>query len=88
REWTDEVLKTGQVRLAQWREAARRQTGPDAAAVRQAVRQRLAYDLDTPGALTVVDDWATGALAGEGTDSPGAVAELVDALLGIDLLTD
>ncbi|MGH3648060.1 MAG: cysteine--1-D-myo-inosityl 2-amino-2-deoxy-alpha-D-glucopyranoside ligase, partial [Micromonosporaceae bacterium] len=46
REWTDEVLKTGQVRLAQWREAARRQTGPDAAAVRQAVRQRLADDLD------------------------------------------
>jgi L-cysteine:1D-myo-inositol 2-amino-2-deoxy-alpha-D-glucopyranoside ligase len=52
-----------------------------------AVRSHLADDLDTPGALAVVDRWARRALAGEGSDpdAPGLAGALVDALLGISL---
>ncbi|MGH3738552.1 MAG: cysteine--1-D-myo-inosityl 2-amino-2-deoxy-alpha-D-glucopyranoside ligase [Micromonosporaceae bacterium] len=85
REWTDDVLKAGQQRLAQWREAARRRQGPDVSAVRQRIRERLADDLDTPGALAAVDDWATRTLAGEGASDVESVVEAVDALLGVDL---
>ncbi|MGH3716627.1 MAG: cysteine--1-D-myo-inosityl 2-amino-2-deoxy-alpha-D-glucopyranoside ligase [Micromonosporaceae bacterium] len=86
REWTDDVLKAGQQRLGQWREAARRTAGPAGDPVVQALRERLADDLDAPGALAVVDDWAAATLAGEGSDPTAPVAEAVDALLGIDLL--
>jgi L-cysteine:1D-myo-inositol 2-amino-2-deoxy-alpha-D-glucopyranoside ligase len=88
RPWTDDLLKAAQQRLSRWREAtAAGRRGPDGAAVLDAVRERLADDLDTPGALQVVDAWADAALAGEGTDpeAPELVARTVDALLGISL---
>jgi L-cysteine:1D-myo-inositol 2-amino-2-deoxy-alpha-D-glucopyranoside ligase len=88
RQWTDDLLKAAQQRLSRWREApAAGRRGPDGAAVLDAVRERLADDLDTPGALQVVDAWADAALAGEGTDpeAPELVARTVDALLGISL---
>ena len=87
RQWTDEGLKTGQLRLARWRSAAAAATGPDGGDLVAALRSRLADDLDTPGALTVVDQWAEAALVGEGPDrsAPGLVSTAVDALLGIDL---
>jgi L-cysteine:1D-myo-inositol 2-amino-2-deoxy-alpha-D-glucopyranoside ligase len=51
------------------------------------VRARLTDDLDTPGALSIVDDWAAATLATEGTDAaaPQLVRDLVDALLGVVL---
>jgi L-cysteine:1D-myo-inositol 2-amino-2-deoxy-alpha-D-glucopyranoside ligase len=85
RQWTDDVLKTGQQRLARWREAVARGRGPAVAPVVAAVRERLADDLDTPGALAVVDAWAEAALAGEGSEPVADVAVLVDALLGVRL---
>jgi L-cysteine:1D-myo-inositol 2-amino-2-deoxy-alpha-D-glucopyranoside ligase len=88
RQWTDDLLKAAQQRLSRWREAtAAGRRGPDGAVVLDAVRERLADDLDTPGALQVVDAWADAALAGEGTDpeAPELVARTVDALLGISL---
>jgi len=49
-----------------------------------ALRERIAEDLDAPGALGVVDLWAEEVLTGTG--SPGSlVPEAVSALLGIDL---
>ena len=85
RQWTDDVLKAGQQRLARWREAVARGRGPAAAPVVAAVRSRLADDLDTPGALAAVDAWVDAALAGV-TDAPvGEVALAVDALLGVRL---
>ena len=52
----------------------------------------LGDDLDTPGALTVVDRWAdavlgeqTGAAAAEARAEARGVRTAVDALLGIDL---
>ncbi|MGH3415547.1 MAG: cysteine--1-D-myo-inosityl 2-amino-2-deoxy-alpha-D-glucopyranoside ligase, partial [Actinocrinis sp.] len=64
-------------------------------------RERLADDLDSPGALAAVDAWADAVLEGTGPDgngadpgqspdsadsaAPGLVSRAVDALLGIAL---
>src|SRR5437764_6660662 len=82
RQWTDDLLKAGQQRLARWRTAFAAAAGPPGEALLAAVRERLADDLDTPGALRAVDLWAEGALSGEGTDTaaPALVAATVDAL--------
>jgi L-cysteine:1D-myo-inositol 2-amino-2-deoxy-alpha-D-glucopyranoside ligase len=85
RQWTDDVLKTAQQRLARWSEAVAATTGPSGTAVLAGVRERLADDLDAPGALAVVDAWADASLAGDGDDSsaPALVRATVDALLGV-----
>ncbi|WP_440066116.1 cysteine--1-D-myo-inosityl 2-amino-2-deoxy-alpha-D-glucopyranoside ligase [Streptosporangium sp. OZ121] len=86
-EWTSEQLGSAEVRLARWRSAAGLQTGPDAGVVLERVRARMADDLDAPGALAVVDDWAERALSegGSDPDAPVLVRETVDALLGVAL---
>ena len=62
---------------------------PDGLAVLTAMRERLADDLDAPGAIAAVDAWADAVLAGRVDDSParsaGLVADSVDALLGVRL---
>jgi L-cysteine:1D-myo-inositol 2-amino-2-deoxy-alpha-D-glucopyranoside ligase len=87
RSWTDDVLKTAQQRLSRWREAAAAAAGPSALDLLAGVRARLADDLDTPGALALVDDWAEATLAGQGADpsAPALMADVVDALLGVRL---
>jgi len=69
-------------------------SGPNQAsnAVLTAIRQRLADDLDAPGALAVVDSWAEMMLAGAAADpaahlagSTRLVRDAVDALLGVAL---
>jgi len=60
---------------------------PSGEAVLAAVRERLADDLDAPGAIAAVDRWADAVLATESA-LPGAaqlVRDAVDALLGIAL---
>ena len=49
------------------------------------MRERLADDLDAPGALAVVDEWALEAAAGRAEGSGPLVRAAVDALLGIAL---
>ena len=52
------------------------------------LRERLADDLDTPGAIALVDAWAEATLAGRDDaeeESPRIVCDAVDALLGIAL---
>ncbi|MFI5495624.1 cysteine--1-D-myo-inosityl 2-amino-2-deoxy-alpha-D-glucopyranoside ligase [Actinoplanes sp. NPDC051859] len=87
RQWTDDVLKAGEQRLARWREAAVAPTGPSGDGLLAALREALGNDLDTPAALALVDAWAESALAGGGTDpaAPALMAQAVDALLGIRL---
>ena len=53
----------------------------------QRVRERVADDLDTPGALAAVDRWAHECLTRGGEDpaAPGLVGRLLDALLGVRL---
>jgi len=85
RDWTPGLLAEAEARLDRWRSAAGRSAGPDATGVLDAVRRRLADDLDTPAALGVVDRWATEALTRGGRDAgaPGLVRDLADALLGV-----
>ena len=61
-----------------------------AESVLAAVRERIADDLDAPGALAAVDRWAsavTGApeLPPGAAEAAGLVRDTVDALLGIAL---
>ncbi|MEU4574328.1 cysteine--1-D-myo-inosityl 2-amino-2-deoxy-alpha-D-glucopyranoside ligase [Nonomuraea sp. ATR24] len=81
------MLAEAEARLERWRSAVALAAAPPAGDVLAAVRERLADDLDAPGALAAVDAWAEEALAGRGTDpgAPALVRDLTDALLGIAL---
>ncbi|CAO5186900.1 L-cysteine:1D-myo-inositol 2-amino-2-deoxy-alpha-D-glucopyranoside ligase [Frankia sp. AiPs1] len=96
-EWTPACLRDATTRLERWRAAVALPAGPDAGAVLSAVRDRLADDLDAPGALAAVDAWADAAAgrdaparpydtaAGGRGEAPALVSRLVDTLLGVDL---
>ncbi|HET8598733.1 MAG TPA: cysteine--1-D-myo-inosityl 2-amino-2-deoxy-alpha-D-glucopyranoside ligase [Segeticoccus sp.] len=93
-EWTDELLQEAQDRLRTWTAAAARTDAAPAEPVVQALRERLADDLDSPGALTAVDAWARETLgrpepAAAAMATPAAaasaVARAVEALLGVRL---
>ncbi|MGY2066990.1 cysteine--1-D-myo-inosityl 2-amino-2-deoxy-alpha-D-glucopyranoside ligase [Blastococcus sp. SYSU DS0619] len=88
RAWTAELLTQAEERLATWRRAVSRDAGAPAAAVLHGLRDRLADDLDSPGAIAVVDAWAERTLA-DGDDleeqAPRVVCDAVDALLGVEL---
>jgi L-cysteine:1D-myo-inositol 2-amino-2-deoxy-alpha-D-glucopyranoside ligase len=85
--WTDSALAEAEARLARWRDALSRDEGPSADAMLAGVRERLADDLDAPGALAVVDEWVSQQLSTGGDDegAPGVVARTLDALLGVRL---
>jgi L-cysteine:1D-myo-inositol 2-amino-2-deoxy-alpha-D-glucopyranoside ligase len=65
------------------------EAGSPGAGVLGGVRERLADDLDAPGALAVVDAWADAVLAGGGgaraPQPAGLIRDTVDALLGVGL---
>ncbi|MBO0830093.1 MAG: cysteine--1-D-myo-inosityl 2-amino-2-deoxy-alpha-D-glucopyranoside ligase [Streptosporangiales bacterium] len=86
-EWFPRDVETATARLAAWRTAAAAAAGPSGTVLLDAVRERLADDLDAPGALAAVDDWAAAVARGEGgdTSAPGLVRATVDALLGVAL---
>jgi L-cysteine:1D-myo-inositol 2-amino-2-deoxy-alpha-D-glucopyranoside ligase len=94
-DWTEQGLGAAAERLGRWRAAVALGSdavpdpdvgaGPSAEGVLAGIRERMADDLDAPGALAVVDDWAGSVLAA-GTGSAAAAAlvrDAVDALLGI-----
>ncbi|GGK42323.1 L-cysteine:1D-myo-inositol 2-amino-2-deoxy-alpha-D-glucopyranoside ligase [Pilimelia terevasa] len=87
RQWSDELLKVAHARLSRWRQAVQAPTGPSGADLLAGLRARLAEDLDTPGALSLLDWWAEAALAGTGDDpaAPALADRAVDALLGVSL---
>jgi L-cysteine:1D-myo-inositol 2-amino-2-deoxy-alpha-D-glucopyranoside ligase len=94
-EWTGAVLAAAEVRLGRWRAAVAASAAAPAAVpdpspaeqVLATVRERLADDLDAPGAVAAIDAWAAGVLAG--TDEPAGPAALIrdtaDSLLGVAL---
>ncbi len=100
-EWTDAVLAEARGRLDRWRAAVARAESagdlapsqalplvPTAKEVLATVRERLADDLDAPGAVVAVDGWADAVLARPGAAGPGDAAlirDTVDALLGVAL---
>jgi L-cysteine:1D-myo-inositol 2-amino-2-deoxy-alpha-D-glucopyranoside ligase len=83
--WTPPLLDRAQERLDTWRSAFSVNAGPVAEDTVDAVRSRVADDLDTPGALEAVDRWAKECLTRGGTDAgaPGVLARTIDAVLGI-----
>jgi len=86
REWTGGRLPAAERRLARWRAAIARGSAPPAERVLDLVRDRLADDLDTAGAITAVDQWAADQPGPDANrDAPALVANLVDALLGVRL---
>jgi L-cysteine:1D-myo-inositol 2-amino-2-deoxy-alpha-D-glucopyranoside ligase len=84
RPWTGTLLAQAQDRLARWRDAVVRPSGPPAEELLLRLRSHLADDLDTPAALAAVDAWAGAARDRRGTDpdAPRLVRAAVDALLG------
>jgi len=90
-DWTDESLAAAAVRLATWRAAVADATVPVPAVadvgarVLAVIRERLADNLDAPGAVAAVDEWARAATAGQAGDSGPLVRRAVDGLLGIAL---
>ena len=91
-EWRPEDLSGAESRLARWRAAAALAAGPAGEPVLDGLRRHLADDLDAPGALAVVDRWASAALSRGGPapgswdpSAPGLVSSAVDALLGVRL---
>ena len=87
RSWTAGMLDDAVARLTRWRQAVALPAGAPAHDVARRLRVHLADDLDTPGALAVVDAWATETLArpGRDIDAPAVLSTAVDALLGIAL---
>ncbi|WP_024873715.1 cysteine--1-D-myo-inosityl 2-amino-2-deoxy-alpha-D-glucopyranoside ligase [Saccharomonospora piscinae] len=90
RAWTTELLSGAERRLERWREAVALPTGPEAEDTVDRLREHLADDLDTPGALMAVDAWVDEALrhrtGGTGSESaPALVRSAVDSLLGVVL---
>jgi L-cysteine:1D-myo-inositol 2-amino-2-deoxy-alpha-D-glucopyranoside ligase len=96
-EWTEQVVIDAEKRLETWRAGLSGNGGPSADSTIARIRECLANDLDAPGALAAVDEWATKSLdrgVGEvgasdlGTSelgAPGLVGRALDALLGIRL---
>jgi L-cysteine:1D-myo-inositol 2-amino-2-deoxy-alpha-D-glucopyranoside ligase len=99
-EWTDAVLAEAQARLDRWRAAVARaalaggsvqaeaSAVPVADAVLATVRERLADDLDAPGAVAAIDEWADNVLAapgGAGPEYAALIRGIADALLGVAL---
>jgi len=85
--WTPHGLEGAGERLQRWMEASQLPYGPPVDPLIDRVREVLADDLRTPSALDAVDSWVHTALTRGGQDpaSPGEMATLVDALLGIRL---
>jgi L-cysteine:1D-myo-inositol 2-amino-2-deoxy-alpha-D-glucopyranoside ligase len=86
-EWSPADLERAERRALALGTAVRAPSGPGFDPLVAAVRARLADDLDAPGVLALLDDWASGASDGSGGDvaAPDQVRVLLDTLLGVDL---
>ncbi|MEO6606212.1 MAG: cysteine--1-D-myo-inosityl 2-amino-2-deoxy-alpha-D-glucopyranoside ligase [Aeromicrobium sp.] len=80
-EWFGGEIDAAEQRLAAWRAAVDRTTGPSGEHLVAAIRTAMTNDLDAPAALAAIDVWAEG--SGD-DDAAGATARsAIDALLGI-----
>jgi L-cysteine:1D-myo-inositol 2-amino-2-deoxy-alpha-D-glucopyranoside ligase len=84
-EWFETDLDEGTALLHRLLAAAERDTGPEPEPFAQRVRDALDNDLDAPGAIDALDDFASAILSGgANTDARRVLCELGD-LLGVDL---
>lgn len=80
-EWTDAALKSATERLERWTAwAATPEDNPQEREHLEELRTVLADDLNTPGALNVVDGWVA-----SGRAASAVMVDAVDALLGVRL---
>ncbi|WP_372699285.1 cysteine--1-D-myo-inosityl 2-amino-2-deoxy-alpha-D-glucopyranoside ligase [Arthrobacter sp. JSM 101049] len=85
-QWTPALLEQATARLAAWRRQAAATTRDRAIDLVTQLRRHLADDLDSPGALAVLDDWAGEAPAPDRTgEGEQLVLDALDALLGLKL---
>jgi L-cysteine:1D-myo-inositol 2-amino-2-deoxy-alpha-D-glucopyranoside ligase len=86
RQWSAAKLAEAELRLGRWCEAVARELAVPAGSMLKAVRERLADDLDTAGALAAVDTWANDTLTNGGEDpsAPDLARDTIRGLLGID----
>ncbi|MCB5293793.1 cysteine--1-D-myo-inosityl 2-amino-2-deoxy-alpha-D-glucopyranoside ligase [Arthrobacter sp. SO3] len=86
--WTDAGFAAAKERLRTWRAALAVAPEGSAAGLLSRLRAELSNDLNAPGAVAAVDDWAKAALedgrAGSPTDA-ALVRDAVNALLGVEL---
>ncbi len=85
-EWTDDDLVRGKTLLQRLVAAAGCPVGPDPAPYAERVRAALDDDLDSPGALAVLDELAGAILDPEAGDHRGAAVTLAELalLVGVD----
>ena len=86
--WTDAGFTAAKERLRTWRAALEAAPAGSAAGLVSRMRAELSNDLNAPGAVAAVDDWANAALADGHDASPSdaaLVSDAVDALLGVEL---
>ncbi|UXN31120.1 cysteine--1-D-myo-inosityl 2-amino-2-deoxy-alpha-D-glucopyranoside ligase [Glutamicibacter sp. M10] len=82
--WTDNLLATAQERVASWRERLETTSQHEATTLLDSIRSHMANDLDAPGALDAIDQWAAQP-AGTSNDGAQLLREGIDALLGLKL---
>jgi L-cysteine:1D-myo-inositol 2-amino-2-deoxy-alpha-D-glucopyranoside ligase len=80
-EWFDSELGVAKDRLNRWRLAIACPLGAPSPVVE--ILTKLGTDLDTPGAIEVMDAWVMKTLDGDVSESTEPVANAVDAILGI-----
>jgi L-cysteine:1D-myo-inositol 2-amino-2-deoxy-alpha-D-glucopyranoside ligase len=81
-EWGDDDLPRAERRLGLWRAALDNTNTVQAEQLVATVRAALAQDLDTPGVVKLLDDWAQGWHRGDGSGAQ-LVRDLLDARLGV-----
>lgn len=85
RDWSDQILSDAEARLQNWRDAlAHPGSEENARETVQKLRERLADDLDTVGALEVLDGWARDAEGGD-AEVANIIRTAVAGLLGVHL---
>lgn len=82
-EWFHDAIEVADERLARWRAAADRSSGPSGQELVARLRAALTNDLDAPAALAAVDAWASA--TGDDPEASALVRTAVDALLGVEL---
>lgn len=80
-EWFDSELAAAESRLLLWRSAFAKDLGSTNPI--NGIIRLMSSDLDTPNALLLVDEWAEKTLSGESSAPTKAVADAIDAILGI-----
>ena len=82
--WTDDLLNDAQERVNRWRERIAGTGLAEATALITRIRSRMADDLNSPGALEAIDQWAASAAEGSG-EGEKVIRQALDSLLGLKL---